>query len=129
MPKNTDTTDLTNSNVDFPLQQCIAQGAEDIVRIRFRSAHKHSCSYHTYIQFDSTRVIAWYCTCPAGARIVGCCSHVAAAIWFFGYERHQRTTTRQPSSTNTTNIHYADHISDFEPSSDDDDDEALYTLN
>ena len=122
------TTDLTNANVDFPLQICTEEDAEDIVRIRFKSAHKNSCIYQTYIQFDSTQIIAWYCTCPAGARIVGCCSHVAAAIWFLGYERHQPMTTRQSPSTNTTNIHYADDISDFEPSSDDKVNETVYTL-
>ena len=127
--ENSDTTDLTNPNVDFPVEECTQEGAEDIVRIRFKSAHKISCSYHTYIQFDSTRVIAWYCICPAGAQIIGCCSHVAAAIWFLGYERYQTTITRKPSSTSTTNTHYADAISDFEPSSDDEDNQSLYTLN
>ena len=127
--EHSDTTDLTNPNVDFPVEECTQEGVEDIVRIRFKSAHKTSCSYHTYIQFDSTRVIAWYCICPAGARIVGCCSHVAAAIWFLGYERYQTTITRKPSSTSTTNTHYADAISDFEPSSDDEDNQSLYTLN
>ncbi|CAF4139972.1 unnamed protein product, partial [Rotaria sordida] len=37
-------------------------------------------------------------------RTVGCCSHVAAAIWYLSYERHQTTTNRQPSSTNTNAI-------------------------
>ncbi|CAF5096015.1 unnamed protein product, partial [Rotaria magnacalcarata] len=50
-----------------------------------------------------------------------------AAIWFLGYERYQSTTNRQPSSTNTTNIQYADNISDFEPSSDEEDNSYIYT--
>ncbi|CAF4521237.1 unnamed protein product [Rotaria socialis] len=50
-----------------------------------------------------------------------------AAIWFLGYERAQSTTNRQSSSTNTTNIQYADDISDFEPSSDDEDNSYIYT--
>ena len=65
--------------------------------------------------------------CTAGTRTVGCCSHVAVAIWFPGYERHQDTTTRQPSATNTINIYYSEDISDFEPSSDAEED-YLYTL-
>ena len=36
--------------------------------------------------------------------------------------------SHQSSSRNTTNIHYADDISDYEPSSDDEDDETLYAL-
>jgi hypothetical protein len=46
-----------------------------------------------------------------------------------GYERYRVTTNRQPSATNTRNIHYADDISDFEPSFDDEEDNDLYTLN
>ncbi len=127
--EHSNTVDLTDPNVDFPVAGCTEEGAEDIIRIRFRSAHKNRCNYHTYIQFDSTQVIAWYCTCPGGPRVVGCCSHIASAIWFLGYERYQTTTTRKPSTTNTTNIHYADDISDFEPSSDDEENDSLYTLN
>ncbi|CAF2034053.1 unnamed protein product [Rotaria magnacalcarata] len=59
-------------------------------------------------------------------RTVGCCSHIAAAIWFLGYERYQSTTNRQPSSTNATNIQNADDISDFEPSSNDEDNSYIY---
>ncbi|CAF4618720.1 unnamed protein product, partial [Rotaria magnacalcarata] len=124
--EHSDCTELTDPDLDFPIEACTEHGAEDIIRLRFRSAHK-SCTYHTYIQFDSTQVIAWYCTCIPGPRTVGCCSHIAAAIWFLGYERYQSTTNRQPSSTNTTNIHYADNISDFEPSSDEEDNSYIYT--
>ena len=122
------TTELTDSDVNFPIEECAEHGNEDIVRLRFRSAHKNSSIYQTYVQFDSTQVMAWYCTCKAGIRTVGCCSHVAAAIWFLGYERHQVTATRQPSATNTINIHYSEDISDFEPSSDDEEENYLYTL-
>jgi hypothetical protein len=73
--------------------------------------------------------MGWYCTCIAGTRTVGCCSHVGAAIWFLGYEHYQFTTNRQPSATNTQNTHYAENISDFEPSSGDEEDHDLYTLN
>ncbi|CAF4661862.1 unnamed protein product [Rotaria sp. Silwood2] len=119
--------DLTDDCANFPIEGCTQHGAEDIIRLRFRSAHKSS-TYHTYVQFDSTQIIAWYCTCTAGPRTVDCCSHVAAAIWYLSYERHQTTTTRQPSSTNTNAIQYADNISDFEPSSDDEENDSLYTL-
>ncbi|CAF4403234.1 unnamed protein product [Rotaria magnacalcarata] len=106
--EHSECTELTDPDVDFPIEACTEHGAEDIIRLRFRSAHK-SCTYHTYIQFDSTEVIAWYCTCIPG------------------YERYQSTTNRQPSSTNTTNIQYADDILDFEPSSDDEDNSYIYT--
>lgn len=35
-------------------------------------------------------ILGYYCTCQSGARIVGCCAHVASVIWFLGYGRHQQ---------------------------------------
>ncbi|CAM4961360.1 unnamed protein product [Rotaria socialis] len=107
--EHSDCTELTDPDVDFPIEACTQHGDEDIIRLRFRSAHK-ACIYHTYIQFDSTEVIAWYCTCMPGLQTVGCCSHIAAAIWFLGYERYQSTTNRQPSSTNTRNTQFVINI-------------------
>lgn len=127
--EHSNTTQLTDTDVDFSVEQCTENGNEDIVRFRFRSAHKNSCVYQTYVQYNSTEVIGWYCTCIAGTRTLGCCSHIASAIWFLGYEHYQLTTNRQPSATNTHNIHYAENISDFEPSSDDEESHDLYTLN
>ena len=67
-------------------------------------------------------------TRSAGSRTVGCCSHICAAIWFLGYECYQETTNRQPSSTNMSNIQYADEISDFEPSSEEEENDYPYAL-
>ena len=30
----------------------------------------------------------WYCTCKAGARILGMCAHITSVIWFLGVGRH-----------------------------------------
>ena len=38
-------------------------------------------------------------------------------------------TNQQPSSTNANAIQYSDNISDFEPSSDDEENDYLYALN
>lgn len=35
------------------------------------------------------KIIGWYCTCLAGSRTVGMCSHVASIIWYLGIGRHQ----------------------------------------
>ncbi|CAM4975482.1 unnamed protein product [Rotaria socialis] len=86
------------------------------------NTHKKSSQYYTYIQFDPNQILAWYCTCRSGPRVVGCCSHGAAGIWFLGYERHQLETNQQPSSINFANLHYCDSISDYEDSSDEDND-------
>ena len=126
--EHTGSIELTEDLVNFPIEGCTQNGAEDIIRLRFRSAHK-SCTYNTYVQYDTTQVIAWCCTCTAGPRTVGCCSHIAATIWYLGYERHQIMTNQQPSSTNANAIQYSDNISDSEPSSDDEENDYLYALN
>ena len=124
---HTDSIRLTDPDVNLPIEACTEYDAEDAIRLRFRSAHK-SCSYFTHIQFDSTQVMAWYCICTAGSQTMGCCSHIAAAIWFLSFELHQATTNQQPSSTNTKMIQYANDIPDFEASSADEENYYLYTL-
>ena len=120
--------ELTDDSTNFPIEGCTQHGVEDIIRLQFLLAHK-SCTYHTYVQYDTTQIIAWYCTCTARLRTVGCWSHVAVAIWYLSYEHHQIITNRESSSTNTNTIQYTDNISNFEPSSDDEDNDYLDTLN
>ena len=55
--EHSDSIKLTDPGVNFPIEACTECDAEDIIRLRFRSAHK-SCSYYTYIQFYSTQVMA-----------------------------------------------------------------------
>ena len=119
--EHADTINLTSPNIEFPIQYSTHENARDILRIRFQSAHKNSSQYYTYIRFNSSQVLAWYCTCPSGLRVVGCCSHVATALWFLAHERHQLETNQQPSSTNFRTLHYSDSISDYECSSDEND--------
>ncbi|GFW36955.1 uncharacterized protein TNCV_5018541 [Trichonephila clavipes] len=50
--------------------------------------------------------IEWYCHCKVGARVVGCCAHVASVLWYLGYWRHNHTQTKTPS------LGYADTLQD-----------------
>ena len=52
------TTKLIDSDINFPIEECSEHGKESIVRSRFRSAHKSSSIYQTYVQHDSTQVMA-----------------------------------------------------------------------
>ena len=39
------------------------------------------------VQFDTYKdepIQGWYCTCPTSSRVVGCCVHVAALLWYLG---------------------------------------------
>ena len=63
---------------------------DDLVRARFPSRHSKNKNHTTTIQFDRQKqqpIDAWYCTCSAGAREVGMCSHVTALVWHLGVNR------------------------------------------
>ena len=67
-----------------------------LIRVKVQSRHKSQAKYWTYVLVDKSRdgldaVRGHYCSCPVGARTVGCCSHCAFVIWYFGYARHQAT--------------------------------------
>ena len=40
-----------------------------------------------WVEFSSSNVTGWYCTCKIGARTVGCCPHVASVVWYLGYQK------------------------------------------
>ena len=56
---------------------------------RFRTGVEHQVWIH-YEPFGNTALAikAWYCHCKSGARIVGCCAHVACMLWFLGFARY-----------------------------------------
>ena len=56
---------------------------------KLNSRHISSKEYKLFVHYELSSVTAWYCTCRAGARVVGMCSHCAAVIWFLSYARHQ----------------------------------------
>ncbi|GFY24642.1 DDE_3 domain-containing protein [Trichonephila clavipes] len=35
--------------------------------------------------------------CKVGARVVGCCAHVASVLWYLGYRGYNDTQTKAPS--------------------------------
>lgn len=61
---------------------------EKLIRVKLQSRHISSKKYILWIEHDCSNVLAWYCKCRAGARVVGVCAHIAAALWFLGYARH-----------------------------------------
>ena len=55
-----------------------------------KSRHANKIKYKVYCKyqpaFDSIDAIeSWYCTCKAGMRTVGCCSHIASIIYYFAH--------------------------------------------
>ncbi|CAF3709271.1 unnamed protein product [Rotaria socialis] len=61
-----------------------------ILRCTIQSRHSNAVKYKTWIQYSLTGepIVAWYCTCTAGAMTLGSCSHVVSIIWYLSYARH-----------------------------------------
>lgn len=68
---------------------------------RFRSQKLHS----VYVLYESAAVrhpqIHYWCGCQHGQRTIGCCGHVMAVVWYFGFGRY--ITPKDPAS----------HLNDF----------------
>jgi len=68
--------------------------ARNLIRCRLQSRHSNSTKYFVWIEFERHcrrnpgKVTGWYCQCKAGQRLVGCCAHATAMIWYLGYARH-----------------------------------------
>jgi hypothetical protein len=90
----------------------------DLVRVRFASRHSSRKKYVATVQFDEEDddepVKGWFCTCSAGARIIGCCAHITALIWHLGVNRGETIPAdNQLSASNFLNyiddcIQYSD---------------------
>lgn len=62
---------------------------EGLLRIRIQSRHISSKTYQLWIRYKDGDIVAWYCKCRAGARVVGMCAHTASIVWYLGYARHR----------------------------------------
>lgn len=66
----------------------------DLICVHIKSRHVSSKQYYLWIKYDSIpghsvdAVQGWYCTCPVGSRMVGCCSHIASVLWYLGYAKY-----------------------------------------
>jgi hypothetical protein len=75
----------------------ITKSNADIMRASVQSRHTNAKKYDVWIQYTSSKVTGWYCTCKGGSRGLGCCAHVAAIVWFLGYARHNADAMNQRS--------------------------------
>ncbi|VDH95598.1 Hypothetical predicted protein [Mytilus galloprovincialis] len=82
--------------------------------------HSNKLSHTVFISYsDEGDIEGWYCTCKSGARVVGCCAHVASVLWYLGYQRlEQQSGSRRDFKTSVLD---ASHI----PSSDESDCDSL----
>ena len=102
----------------------IQKDVNGLVRIRFQSRHSNSAFYYTYIEYKEQGkqpIQCWYCNCPIGERVIGCCSHVAAALWCPFRHQGDMSAFIQQSDKYFDFIQDALRISDCADSSEEDD--------
>ncbi|GFQ71916.1 uncharacterized protein TNCT_419411 [Trichonephila clavata] len=72
-----------------------------VVRLQLRSLSlpANSKVYNIWLRTGIGHIpnIEWYCQCKVGARVVGCCTHVASVLWYLGYWCHNHTQKKTPS--------------------------------
>jgi len=69
-----------------------------LLRAKIESRYTQGKAHQLWISYeahgtDFKSVTGHYCTCKAGSRVVGCCSHIASVIWYFGCARHSNNLT------------------------------------
>ncbi|CAF4651949.1 unnamed protein product, partial [Rotaria socialis] len=93
---------------------------------------KNATLYDVWVQYNKNEILGWYCRCPNGCRVVGCCSHIASVIWFLSFARYHPEALRESASSYLNSItdapNYSDVSDDDGNESDDDTSQTLYTL-
>lgn len=65
----------------------------NIIKAEVKSRHINHKTYHKDIDYvpnsiGHQSIQRYYCDCPNGNRTVGCCSHVAAIIYYLSFTRY-----------------------------------------
>ncbi|XP_058804597.1 uncharacterized protein LOC131674731 [Phymastichus coffea] len=66
---------------------------ENILKLRVRSRHIEKKTYNCYIDYKPNSIGCggiqrYYCECANGMRTIGCCSHVAAVVYYLSHARY-----------------------------------------
>ncbi len=74
-------------------KECVNFNNSKIVYSIIRSRHIGAKKYNVYVKYKTEvnsldGFESWYCTCQAGMRTVGCCSHVVSIIYFLSYGKY-----------------------------------------
>gem|GEM_PF-2279954 len=88
-----------------------------LLKTQLKSRHSNSVKYFVYVLLDKSKnglpsIIGHTCGCKIGQRVVGCCSHIATILWFFGFARHQPDIYL---SANYLDNYFEDFSSEEEP--------------
>lgn len=66
----------------------------EIIKVEVQSRHIARQTYNCYINYRPNtygykNILRWYCQCANGMRTIGCCSHVAAVVYYLSFARYQ----------------------------------------
>ena len=94
----------------------------NILRVQIQSRHTSSKVYNLWIETNArpNPISGWYCQRKSGARVVGCCAHIASVLWYLGYSRYHQETPR-PACEFATHLNDASCWSEDEEASSSDD--------
>ncbi len=102
------------------------------MRAQIQSRHRNAVKYDLYIQYNPQNITGWYCKCPNGSRVVGCCAHIASVIYYLAFARYNPQDLQPRSSKYYTSLTDAvdySEISDTDTTDDENDSNTLYYLN
>lgn len=71
-----------------------------VVRVKVQSRHTSAKQYQLWIRYENHSfdpIKGWYCQCKSGARVVGCCAHIASVLWYLGLYRHSENVPKYHS--------------------------------
>lgn len=75
------------------------KAAKNILKVKVRSRHINRQTYNCYVDYQPDTIgVAGikrhYCECANGRRTIGCCSHVAAVIYYLSNGRYKSSIIR-----------------------------------
>ncbi|XP_062608957.1 uncharacterized protein LOC134270728 [Saccostrea cucullata] len=95
---------------NFDLLVC--KESESLLQVKIQSRHTKAAVHTLWIDYScgtDLPIKGWYCTCKVGARMVGCCAHIASVLWYLGIERHDKVLKPSRLSSTATVFHCREH--------------------
>ena len=86
---------------EFHIENSIdKEGSLNVVSCKFFSRQSNNSEYSVYVKYmphaKNTEYMSWVCSCMSGLRTCGCCSHVAAFIYYLSFARFQSDPLKKP---------------------------------
>ena len=102
--KQAESYSMEHQDKDGLYQVFTHKDSADVLRVKIQSRHTSSKVYTLWLQYHTAGVNGWYCQCKVGARVVGCCAHIASVVWYLAYHRFQETRAKKYSATFGTHL-------------------------